>query len=114
MGYTHYWRIPSAAEWQKTWPQLITDTHLIIEAAGIPLTKTGPFRRTGEFGHPPVINNTIIHLNGEDKDSHEDFVLEPEATIFSHCKTQYKPYDIVVTAILLRASQLAGEAIKVR
>lgn len=54
-----------------------------------------------------------IELNGS-KSSCETFILKPEATGFSFCKTARRPYDLVVTAILLRAWQLAGKAISLR
>jgi hypothetical protein len=55
-------------------------------------------------------NSIMLHGDGH---SHEDFHLEPEA-VRGWCKAVRKPYDVVVTAILLRASQLAGAAIEVR
>ncbi|SMR58624.1 unnamed protein product [Zymoseptoria tritici ST99CH_1E4] len=106
MGYTHYWRISSATDWQKTWP---LDARLIIEAADVPLTKYGT--KSGREGEPEI-SDQAIYLNGDYK-SHESFILEPETTKFSFCKTARKQYDIVVSSILLRASQLAGTAISV-
>jgi uncharacterized protein (DUF2461 family) len=44
---------------------------------------------------------------------HEAFNLYRN-TRYGWCKTDRKPYDVVVTAILLRASQLAPKAIRVR
>jgi hypothetical protein len=109
MGYTHYWKIPSATRWQETWPQLVSDTRLIVENAGVPLTGGEHFTRRDE----PNINEQLIYLNGYDE-GHEPFVLDPFATEFSCCKTARRKYDVVVAAILLRASQLAGDAIEVR
>jgi hypothetical protein len=108
MGYTHYWDIHSTTAWQATWPQLVSDTRLIVQAAGVRLTNVD-----GDADEEPEISQQGIHLNGY-PDSHEPFTLEPKATGFNFCKTGREEYDVVVTSILLRASQLAGEAISVR
>lgn len=110
MGYTHYWTISSTEEWLKTWPELLIDTRRIIQAAKVPLTRDGE----DDTGIPPEITEKRIELNGDVNNSHEPFVLKPYATEFEFCKTAGKEYDIVVTAILLRAKMLAGNAIDVR
>jgi hypothetical protein len=100
LSYTHYWRVRNTTEWLKTWPQLIADVQRIADEAGVPLNYDGD----EEDG---------IELNGSES-SCETFILEPEATGFSFCKTARRPYDLIVTAILLRAWQLAGKAISLR
>lgn len=101
MGYTHYWTIPSKTEaaWKKIWPLLVSDARIIVHAAGVRLRKS--------------IDGDAIDLNGRDY-PHEGFILTPSAKDSDSCKTARKDYDICVSAILLRASQLAGEAIEVR
>uniref|UniRef100_A0A2D3V5K1 Uncharacterized protein n=1 Tax=Ramularia collo-cygni TaxID=112498 RepID=A0A2D3V5K1_9PEZI len=100
MGYTHYWKIPSETQavWEKHWPLLVMDARVIVQAAGVRLRKS--------------IDDDAIDLNGYDE-SHEDFVLKPICIDFDCCKTAGKDYDISVSAILLRASQLSGQAIQV-
>jgi len=58
-----------------------------------------------------ALNGTI--LNDE---WHESMVWEaiPSEGVFTFCKTAYKPYDAVVTAILLRAKYHYGELVSVR
>lgn len=109
MGYTHYWRIASAEPIKRVWPQLITNANLIIQEAGIKLCRYGD----GDEEIPPPLNDKSITLNGAEL-SHEPFILKPEVTKFDFCKTARKEYDVVATAILLRAYQLIGEAIDVR
>ncbi|KAF7193190.1 hypothetical protein HII31_05416 [Pseudocercospora fuligena] len=109
MGYTHYWKIPSTDEWLKTWPQLVSDAKLIVKSCKIKLA--GPDDE-GE-GHPQI-NETRTAFNGGNGNGHQPFILKSKATKFSCCKTAHKPYDLVVAAILLRASQLAGDAIRIR
>lgn len=101
MGYTHYWKIPTETlpVWQAAFPQLASDARLIVREAGVDIL--GP------------IGEDEISLNAH-HDPHEDFDLGTSATTFQCCKTARKEYDVVVSAILLRASQLAGKAVEVR
>jgi hypothetical protein len=58
-----------------------------------------------------VLTDTVIALNGNEDygDAHESFCLHRDAgNNGSCCKTARKPYDDVVTAILIRAAQLLG------
>ncbi|KAK1829155.1 hypothetical protein QBC39DRAFT_373978 [Podospora conica] len=105
MGYTHYWTLPSPKQWQQAFPQLVSDALLIAQSLpNIPLCLT-----YGEETEPPLFSvDHGIRLNGRDW-SHEDFVLtRTREASFKFCKTARKPYDVVVTAILLRASMIAG------
>lgn len=110
MGYTHTWKIINRAEWLRTWRQLLSDTRLIIQSADVALTRNGE----DNDGLGPDIHDKGIYLNGDPDNSHEPFELERCPMSMSFCKTALKPYDLVVTAILLRASMLAPGAIKVR
>jgi hypothetical protein len=107
-SYTHYWNIRHTASWSNNFPQVVVDTQLIVSSAGIGLDGEDP-------GLPPVIDaEKGIHLNAKSK-PHESFILGPEGLKgFTFCKTARKPYDLVVTAILLRATQLAENSIQVR
>ncbi|CDM29253.1 hypothetical protein PROQFM164_S01g003065 [Penicillium roqueforti FM164] len=85
--YTHYYAILGwdTPEWQKAWAQLIEDIPKIIKEGRVPLTGS-------EKG---------INLNGVGEDAYEQFILcKPGQWTF--CKTAERPYDVVVTSILLR------------
>jgi len=117
MGYTHYW---SRKEWDDTsagFPLLCRVATDILSYANkqcIPLA--------GSHGEPetqPEINVEHILFNGVGKDAHETFywprkatrpkwqdhypALSASATITEFCKTNYKPYDVVVLAMLAAA-----------
>jgi hypothetical protein len=50
----------------------------------------------------PICNLDEIVFNGPGGDGHETMVLEREPKrLFQFCKTAYKPYDLLVTALLL-------------
>ncbi|CAI7611840.1 unnamed protein product [Penicillium glandicola] len=106
MGYTHYYAILDwdTPEWQKAWAQLIQDVPNIIKEARVPLS--GPTE--DEDTVTPVVTDSEegIYLNGIRRNSHEPFILcKPGKWTF--CKTAQKPYDLVVTSILLRIWMLA-------
>ena len=100
-GYTHYWiwrRPPTDDELRPC----IADMQRIAKAWGGKLE--GSFDEEGA---------TAITLNGVGEDAHEAFrfpglrrdvpLRGPDGGSFEFCKTQWKPYDEVVTACLIAA-----------
>lgn len=109
MGYTHYWRAGKTADWTAAYPQIQLDAVKIVKAAqerGIALGDA-----TGEG--KPVITEGHLRLNGVGDEGHESFILPSSLRGFDFCKTARKPYDVVVTAILLRAHHHAPAGIEV-
>jgi hypothetical protein len=99
MGYTHYFPDLAAT------PEVIADARLIIEASGI--TICGP---SGQ-GLPIMNKVEGIRLNGFKAagEAYETFHLrgtrDPKYPGMSEfCKTENRPYDEVVTAILIAAA----------
>jgi hypothetical protein len=64
-----------------------------------------------------------VQLNGYGEDSHESFVWEracpqpqewvKDGAYFDFCKTNRKPYDVVVTALLLAVRESYGDAVRI-
>lgn len=123
MGYTHYWhqkRNFTTAEWLA----ITADTRAVLANAakdGIDLL----YER--DSNKPPLIDSETIRFNGNGDEGHETFVLERKRRAkrdyedaaeykrdgsFNFCKTARKPYDAVVTAVLLIAAHVAPNAIK--
>lgn len=119
MVYTHYWAYqPDSPQFTAIFPSLVADSHEILSRLtdlGVPLA--GP---TG-IGEP-LLNDSIIAINGIRPETGENFVLSPGSATSSGltthtpgeasfrtdwCQTRRLPYDLAVTAILLRAAQLA-------
>ena len=70
--------------------------------------------RTGRDDTPPSLGvDEGIMLNGAPDDDFEPFHLDSDGGSMEFCKTARRPYDVVVTAILLRASQVAKQAFSV-
>lgn len=117
MGYSVYWGLHDwHGEWQETWPQLIEDAKLIIEAADVLVCGPTPEQFPRHYlnkqvdedidFYPPICEiEDGIWLNGLAEDGHEAFILRRSHRDDS-CKTLFKPYDTIVGCILLRAYQL--------
>lgn len=93
MGYTHYWR-----QSQTITPELVDAVNKVIAESGIPLRKEYDLP-----GTQPEVSIDRIRFNGVDEDGHETFYFRAGSG-FDFCKTQHKPYDVVVTAVLTLVS----------
>ena len=107
MGYTHYWN-QSRDFSREEWKQIREDFEALLKdvqhVQGIPLANG-----MGELGTAPEITDENIWFNGAGDDSHETFCLNrkrPPREPWQRrqggdfCKTDRKPYDLVVTAAL--------------
>lgn len=97
MGYTHYWDGQGSKRDASKFANFAKVAKRAIELAisrGIELGDAW-----GE--NVPKIDDTIVAFNGVGEDSHESCIIEPEQTGFEFCKTAYKPYDVVVVAVLV-------------
>lgn len=92
MGYTHYHRDCPVT------PQIAADARKIVAASTVSIC--GPMG-TGK----PKITDSIIALNGDAStdDDYESFVLGETGPVSWFCKTDQRPYDEVVVAILISA-----------
>lgn len=117
MVYTHYWAYqPDSSQFIRIFPLLVADSRdILAHLSDRGMSLAGP---TG-IGRP-LLNEAIIAVNGTRPQSGENFVLAPGSGsgITAHtpdgsafrmdwCQTRRQPYDLAVTAILLRAAQLA-------
>jgi hypothetical protein len=120
MGYTHYWSVRRAdPAFAAAWPTILDDTRRIIAAVrrhGIVVA--GP----DGLGRPTIDQHAGIALNGDattDLDA-EPFQLDPPLPAapagarLRFCKTNAKPYDLAVTAILLRCRLLLPDTVALR
>lgn len=99
MGYSHYWTLKNGIE-QTKWEKFLHGARQIIEtadAAGIKLEDKS--------------TASAIFINGVSAGAHEDFVITSEDVGYGFCKTNEKPYDTVVTAILIHAKAIFGDEI---
>lgn len=107
MGYTHYWNVPDDDAYDEAWPQIVEDTRKIAEA----VAQRGIVLANWNGNGTPTIDNGTISFNGDgatDND-YETFQLDPPgsgASDFGGCKTARRPYDLAVTAVLVRVNML--------
>lgn len=120
MGYTHYYYTPTTID-PLVFDVFANDVLKLTEAAGVPLA--------GWDGtDAPEITAKTVGLNGVGDDSHETFRVsqtwEPpypayrphtddEGRVFHFCKTNRKPYDVVVVAALIALKHRLGEAVHI-
>lgn len=98
MGYTHYWERQTGEHDAAKFGEFARVAAIVVELATKRGVKIGD--ALGE-GKPYVINEQKIALNGVGAESHESFVLTRVSSGFEFCKTNEKPYDVVVVAILV-------------
>ena len=85
MGYTHYIRQPSAFTTDQ-WEKFCDAVRKILAEAPCPLAGWD-----GAKGTTPTITEAFISFNGVDDDSHETCRINRDGSVFSFCKTAYKP-----------------------
>jgi hypothetical protein len=98
MGYAHYWRVETDPFDDLAWARLCADTRRLFQAS--------PERLC--FGYyepakPPVADARHIRFNGWGIGAYDDFVLIPDRAADRCCKTERKPYDLMVCAVLAAA-----------
>lgn len=127
MGYTHYWRRPRKNSGSAyMFGKLSLDAKKLCDYANA----NGIRVRNGLGEDEPEFNEAFFSINGDASSyvdgrdqAHETFYWEgiptisehrkDEPTTFSFCKTNYKPYDAVVTAILIRAKHIYGSCVEI-
>ena len=129
MGYTHYFvRDKRQVGTAEMYGRLALDARMIVAGA----QAQGMNIRGGDGSGEPEFTEGYFRLNGDRKDDqwYETFAwlampeqsewqakmyadTEKENDIFGYCKTNWKPYDAVVTAILIRAKVIYGELVDV-
>ncbi len=90
MGYSHYFRQTGACP-LEAWKRLCDALPDLELAAGVPL------------GDGRLVGCDFLRFNGQGDDAGEDFTLKPNAVGGGFCKTDHKPYDVVVVAMLCLA-----------
>lgn len=103
MGYTHYWNFGDNVN-QQQYDKSLTNMTAIIKRWQSQCKKGGPYdycRLSGHSAHVPGKYPGIL-INGKQDQAHERFTLDPVPSGgLQSCKTDQKPYDVVVTACLL-------------
>lgn len=125
MGYTHYFyrdevRSSDAelfevfsVQARRILLQAEKEGYLLADAYG---------EKLGEW----EVNEQRVVFNGYGSESHETFswprkcpspipgiTTQPEGYAFDFCKTNQKPYDDVVTAVLILAKDIYGDAVRI-
>ncbi|WP_436528297.1 hypothetical protein [Actinoplanes sp. HUAS TT8] len=106
MEHTHCWRYrPDSPVWAAAWPGIIHDITRIVQAISNSVALAGP------DGTGPALTaaDTGIAFNGPGTAGGDSFQLPPPGPWrrhWYHCDTRQRPYDLAVTATLLRCHLL--------
>lgn len=98
MGYTHYHTQLKEVSLEQ-WTLITRDFNKLLEIF--------PFQLAFEYDQPdqPVqVNGDTIRFNGKGSLGHETMLLERNNVEFHFCKTNEKPYDLAVCALLILAN----------
>jgi hypothetical protein len=103
MGYTHYWGKQGDVD-EASYAAALKDIAKIVTSEKAILANG-----SGDEGSKPKVTGGIS-FNGIGDASHETFALPPKAKMLDNdfCKTNQKPYDVVVVAALSRLAEVAG------
>jgi hypothetical protein len=99
MGYTHYWKNKKGFETEE-WEKLQSFAEKLFELSGTLIQKEYDDSST------PEITESEIVFNGIGDNGHETCWLKKGNSNFEFCKTACKPYDEVVVALLMAASEI--------
>lgn len=123
MGYTHYWqRTLDGSSDSKQYDQFCNGVEKLIKQAvanGIEVADA-----FGDELGAWEITSERVAFNGYGDNSHETFSwyadCPPQHTYskndplyFDFCKTQYKPYDALVTATLIHLKRVYGDQVQI-
>jgi hypothetical protein len=101
MGYTHYFTIKEEP------PKEMQDKVLRAAKAIVDYAKT-------ELGLAiDDLSDTIININGTPPEDYETFYVDFTELGFGFCKTNLRPYDQVVVAILMAMDTIMGDYVDV-
>lgn len=116
MGYTHHWcrasKLPTAA-----FKAFVGDVNALAEV----MSANGITLAGGVGAGEPEINNKQIWINGASPDDHETFFIDrvfrgeswelpdSKGRYYVFCKTNRKPYDLMVVASLFAARYRFGD-----
>jgi len=98
MGFTRYWTFDKLDE--EKFGEFSKICQTLVSELNVPLDNV-------------TINRRQVRFNGVDDDSHETFNFNLDKTGFNFCKTNLKPYDLVVCGCLYVAKLVFGKSIKI-
>lgn len=118
MGYTHYWQLPTKTISNSKWQEVIQKVSKLLNNYPNFLKEKNIdfFSIHGGLGEEePIINSNEIILNGnafQDQDFETFSFYKDQQNLFNFCKTGRRPYDLIVTTILLILHNIANVKIE--
>ena len=103
MGYTHYFTPKPATD--ESWDKFVKKCKKLYKALPNDIVIRG-----GMGSGEPMFDETLVWFNGDEAtgNDHETLLIKKDDNEWSFCKTAYKPYDLLVCAVLLAAEEILG------
>lgn len=99
MGYTHYWTYKKVAS-DLTISKVLDEIKELLE-----INNLMKLIKSDDLHIVPIFNKNVILFNGIEKFGCDIFLFDfTEPNEFIFCKTDRKPYDIIVSLVLLSLS----------
>jgi len=98
MGYTHYWNQRPDREYKpspETIQTFVKDAKKVIRKYRSILCYESDSQKTA-----PICTDNLVRFNGRGSDGHETFMFSIDLLYADSCKTEHKPYDAAVVAML--------------
>lgn len=111
MGFTHYFTQGKPAS-NEQWQNFKKDAEVVIEHAKNNLNIV----LMSNDSNGVILNDDRVNLNGDERYDldHETFYLQKHSQGSNFCKTARKPYDLVVTSLLLLAHEHMPDSYNIR
>lgn len=94
MGYAHCWEQKVAAD-PAQWAAITSDFQRLLAHSPVPIVQDS------DDSTPPIVDEHEVFFNGAGADGYETMALYRAGSGFYSCKTARKPYDLLVTALLI-------------
>lgn len=111
MGYTNYFK-PTRKVTEQEFKQFVSACKKLYKNLPMKTNMAGGYHEDdlleiagGNGMGKPEFKSTHVCFNGKGELSHETFFIERESEKWDFCKTARKPYDLLVVACLIAATQ---------
>lgn len=112
MGYTHYYTQNRDFTFEE-WQEIVTLLVHMLDHLPAHTTSAGGYYADQPLEISSEYNGRFLMFNGKFSLGHEDFYLKRQGSGFQFCKTERKPYDLIVCALLLAIQEIAPNALEI-
>lgn len=113
MGYTHHWKFrddTAPAEFKNGAEKFEKAAYLGVKLCDKVRSRGIEICGGNGYGNPAFSRGKVVFNGSAEKgEDYETFAMEPNDGIYNFCKTEYRPYDLLVCLMLLAFKHFFGE-----